>query len=138
MRDLFDDIMQSVAILGIQVAEEDLEADLDTIADAVSDAFWNGTDFEDDLEEDDYERAYDSANETLSRMLEELPYIAEFLERRDWDESDEYDSFRELVTEEVFERADLPMDEEEFNERLAENEELENDDFEEDDFEEGE
>jgi hypothetical protein len=119
MNDRLDEIMQYAAALGIRVSEEDLDSDFNAIADAVNDAFWDEV-----FHEGDYDQACDAADDRLGEMLEELPYIAEHLEEAGWDEPDDYDSFRELVLEEVFERADIPGDEEEFNERVMEDEEL--------------
>jgi hypothetical protein len=127
MNDRFDEIMQYAAALGIHVSEEDLEADLDAIADTVSDTFWDEV-----FHKGEYDQAYDTANDTLGELLENLPYISEHLVEDDWDESDDYDSFRELVMDEVFERADIPADENELNERVAEDRDLEDNEFEED------
>jgi len=127
MNDRLDEIMQYAAALGIQVAEEDLEADFDTIADTVSDTFWDEV-----FHNGDYEQAYDAADDTLGELLENLSYISEHLAEDGWDESDDYDAFRELVTDEVFERADIPANEDELNERMAEDRDLEDSEFEED------
>lgn len=127
MNDRFDEMMQYAAALGIRVSEEDLDSDFTAIADAVSDAFWDEV-----FHDGDYDQACDAADDVLGEQLEELPYIAEHLEEDGWDESDDYDSFRELVLDEIFERADIPGDEQELRERIAEDEELEDDEFNED------
>jgi hypothetical protein len=117
MNSRMDQIMYYVSQLGIRVAEEDLISDLDEISDEISDAFWDEM-----YRNDAFELAVGNVDDMLDDELEELPYIADRRENEEsWDESDDYDAFRELIKEEVFERADIPEDEADAEERMEEN-----------------
>ena len=123
MSDRLDQIMYYAGLLNIQVAEEDLDSDMDEIADMVSDEFW------DEMYRDgDYDVARDAADDMIGEELSNFRYISERMEQEEgWDESDDYDSFRELIREEVFERADVPEDEIDAQERMEDDEEEDED-----------
>jgi len=117
MNNRTDQISQYLRLLGIKVDEDDFFADLDEIADLISDVFW-----EEMYRDNRFDDAVSVADDTLDDQLEDLSYIAEKHEMEEgWDESEDYGDFRELVRDEVFERAELPEDELEAQERMEEN-----------------
>lgn len=107
MEERLGEIIHYLNLLEVHVDEDDIEMDLDDIADSVSESFW------DEMYEDgDYTTARNNANEVIGDRLVELPYIKKRIkENEDWDESENYDAFREILTEEVFDRAGVPSDE---------------------------
>ncbi len=109
-----DEIRQAAEALGISVSEDDLSSDLDIISDSVHDAFWNEM-----YHNEDFEDARTAADDILGSMLEDLPYVSDHLNDSEWDESEEYDTFRELVSNEIFDRAGIPLDEDEAADMLA-------------------
>ena len=122
-----DQIMYYIKQLGISVEEEDFMSDLDEISDSMSDMFW------DDMYRDgDYDICVSNADDLLDEQLAELSYIAEPREAdEDWDESDDYEAFRALVREEVFERGDIPENETDAQDRLEESDGQKDDEFDE-------
>jgi len=117
MSDRFDQIVYYAELLGIDVAEEDFGADIDAIADAANETFWEAM-----YTDGDYDLACDVTNELIGDQLLALPYITEQMDNiPDWDESDEYDAFRDLIQEEIFDRADIPEDEMEAEDRIEHN-----------------
>jgi len=117
MNSRFDQVMYYVNQLGIRVVEEDFISDLDEIADIISDTFWDEM-----YRDDNFDLAISNIDDRLDDELEELSYISDRRESEEgWDESEDYDAFRELIREEVFERADIPEDEAEAQEKMEEN-----------------
>jgi hypothetical protein len=122
-----EQIMYYIKQLGISIDEERFLEDLDEISDAVSDTFW------DDMYRDgNYETCISNAEDLLDEQLGELPYILEHREAadEDWDESEDYEAFRNLVRDEIFERGDIPGNESDAQDRLEENDGDSDDEFE--------
>ena len=127
IEDRFEEIKASAEALGLDVSEEDLNADIDIISNVAGDTFWDEM-----YHSDDYDSACESAEESIGDQLEELSYFAEHLEEPGWEDSENYDTFRELLQEEVFDRANIPIDEDEARERMEEDDnEFESSDFDE-------
>jgi hypothetical protein len=124
MENRLDEIMQLASALGIEVTEEDFSTDLDIIADIFEDTFWDEMN-----QTNNYEDAYDAASVILGEQLDELSYIESCLQNDGWDDSDEYDEFRELVLREVSERADVPLDEDSTEQNSEAGEDFESDAF---------
>lgn len=125
--DRFEAIKTSVEALGLDVSEEDLNADIDVISNVAGDTFWDEM-----YHSDDYDSACESVEESIGDQLEELSYFTERLEEPGWEDSENYDTFRELLQEEVFDRANIPVDENEARERMEEDDnEFEDSDFDE-------
>lgn len=101
------ELVQYLIILGVKpITERQLDSDLDDLADSVNEVFWNNI-----HNGESYEYAYENANEVLGDELIKLPYIKNRIEEsEDWDKGVEYDSFRTLLIEEVFDRANVPQD----------------------------
>ena len=108
-----DQIKYYLKQLGISVDLGDFMSDLDEISDSLSDTFWD-----DMYREGGFDTAISNADDLLDEQLEELPYILTCREAdEDWDQSDDYEAFRDLVREEVFERGDIPDNENEAQSR---------------------